>query len=94
MAFRFQCSLVHSFILVALDQLANMSFIPASVALFPMEMSNETPTGTFRPVLHVHCECPHYANTSMYKYTAIFHGCKNENFQMKNCDIFLIFSPK
>ena len=22
---------------------------------------------------------------------AIFHGCKNDNFQMKNCDIFLIF---
>ena len=24
--------------------------------------------------------------------TAIFHGCKNVNFQMKNCDIFLIFA--
>ena len=23
---------------------------------------------------------------------AIFHGCKNDNFQMKNCDIFLIFA--
>ena len=22
----------------------------------------------------------------------IFHGCKNDNFQMKNCDIFLIFT--
>ena len=33
----------------------------------------------------------HYANTSM-QYTAIFHGCKNFNFQMKNCDIFLIFA--
>ena len=32
---------------------------------------------------------PHYANTPM-KYTAIFHGCKNGNFQMKNCDNFLI----
>ena len=25
------------------------------------------------------------------QYLAIFHGCKNDNFQMKNCDIFLIF---
>ena len=24
--------------------------------------------------------------------TAISHGCKNDNFQMKNCDIFLIFA--
>ena len=23
------------------------------------------------------------------QYTAIFHGCKNDNFQMKNCDMFL-----
>ena len=32
----------------------------------------------------------HYANTPM-QYTVIFHGCKN-NFQMKNCDIFLVFA--
>ena len=32
----------------------------------------------------------HYANTPM-QYTAIFHGCKNVNFQMKN-NIFLIFA--
>ena len=25
------------------------------------------------------------------QYTVIFHGCKNDNFQMKNCDIFLFF---
>ena len=30
----------------------------------------------------------HYANTSM-QYTVIFHSCKNDNFQIKNCDIFL-----
>ena len=35
--------------------------------------------------------CLHYYNTPML-YTAIFHGCKNGNFQMKNCDIFLIFA--
>ena len=33
----------------------------------------------------------HYANTSM-QCTAIFHGCKNGNFQMKKCDIFHIFA--
>ena len=27
-----------------------------------------------------------------YKYTAIFHGYKNGNFQMKKCDILLIFA--
>ena len=26
------------------------------------------------------------------QYTAIFHGCKKDNFQIKNCDIFLIFA--
>ena len=25
------------------------------------------------------------------QYIAILYGCKNDNFQMKNCDIFLIF---
>ena len=33
----------------------------------------------------------HYANMSV-QYTAIFHGCKNDNFQMKNFDSFLIFA--
>ena len=33
----------------------------------------------------------HYANTSML-YTTIFQGCKNDNFQMKNIDIFPIFT--
>ena len=32
----------------------------------------------------------HYDNMLM-QYTANFHGRKNGNFQMKNCDIFLIF---
>ena len=26
------------------------------------------------------------------QYTAIFHGRKDDNFQMKNCDIFLFFA--
>ena len=33
----------------------------------------------------------YYANMSV-QYTAIFHGCKNDNFQMKIFDIFLIFA--
>ena len=33
----------------------------------------------------------HYANMAV-QYTAIFHGCKNDNFQMKCFDIFLIFA--
>ena len=34
----------------------------------------------------------HYANMSV-QYTAIFHGCKNGNFQMKKCVVFfLIFA--
>ena len=33
----------------------------------------------------------HYENRSI-QYTAIFHSCKNDNFQMKNFDIFLILT--
>ena len=33
----------------------------------------------------------HYASMPM-QYTAIFHGCKNDNFQMKFFNIFLIFA--
>ena len=33
----------------------------------------------------------HYTNMSV-QYTAIFHGFKNDNFQMKIFDIFLIFA--
>ena len=33
----------------------------------------------------------HYAKMPM-QYTAIFHGCKNVNFQMKKYNIFLIFA--
>ena len=34
----------------------------------------------------IHAMIKHYDNTS------IFYGCKNDNFQMKNCHIFLIFA--
>ena len=33
----------------------------------------------------------HYDDTPV-QYTAIFHGCKNDEFQMKICDIFPIFA--
>ena len=33
----------------------------------------------------------HYENMPI-QYTRIFHVCKNHNFQMKICDIFLIFA--
>ena len=33
----------------------------------------------------------HNANMSV-QYTAIFHGYKNDYFQIKNCNIFLIFA--
>ena len=28
------------------------------------------------------------------QYITIFHSCKNDNFQMKNCDVFLFFAQK
>ena len=33
----------------------------------------------------------YYVNIPM-EYTAIFHDCKNDNFHMINCDIFLMFA--
>ena len=33
----------------------------------------------------------HYENTPM-QHTAIFHGCKNDNFQSKSFDFFHIFA--
>ena len=39
----------------------------------------------------LHDEKSHYENMPMY-YNAIFHGCKKDNFQMKKCDVFLIFA--
>ena len=39
----------------------------------------------------IHVYVKHYDNTPM-QYTVIFDSCKNANFQMKNCDIFLIFA--
>ena len=38
-----------------------------------------------------HLYFKHCANMPM-QYTAIFHGCKNGNFQVTKCYIFLIFA--
>ena len=35
--------------------------------------------------------CVHFENTPM-QHTAIFHGCKNDNFQLNVLDYFLIFA--
>ena len=40
----------------------------------------------------VHTE-KHYENMPM-QYTVIFHGCKNDNFQLKNFVYFNIFAQK
>ena len=50
---------------------------------------NNTPFKLYLPQLVM--QKSHYANMSV-QYTAIFHGCKNVNFQMKNYNIFLIFA--
>ena len=39
----------------------------------------------------VHWSENHHENMPM-QYTAIFNSRKNDNFQIKNCDIFLIFA--
>ena len=56
-----------------------------------------TLTMTFKRLFKTYCHyfltmlyC-HYVNMSV-QYTAIFHGCKNGNFHMKKCEIFLIFA--
>ena len=41
----------------------------------------------------VSLETSHYENPPM-QYAAIFKGCKNGNFQMKNCDVFSYFCSK
>ena len=47
-------------------------------------------SGNFREKVFVSSLC-HYANLSV-QYTAIFHGYKNDYFQSKNCNTFLIFA--
>ena len=46
-----------------------------------------------KPESNMLCANINYANTPM-QYTAIFHSCKNLNFQIKKCYLFLIFAQK
>ena len=50
-----------------------------------MEAFNTEIIKNLVPVMVIYDDTPN-------QYTAIFHGCKNDNFQMKNGDIFLIFA--
>ena len=43
------------------------------------------------PMLAPAASARHYENMPM-QYNAIFHGCKIDNFQMKKCNVFLIFA--
>ena len=43
------------------------------------------------PTINTGTAKTHYENMPM-QYTAFFHGCKNDNFQMKKVDNFLIFA--
>ena len=63
------------------------------VATVPSEDSNQTghPSSPTSLLLDEPHHEKHYANMSV-QYAAIFHGCKNDNFQMKIFDIFLIFA--
>ena len=47
--------------------------------------------GTTKTIIWATVTDSHYANMSV-QYTAIFHCCKNDNFQMKIFDVFLIFT--
>ena len=42
-------------------------------------------------VVHLRKRQVCYANMPI-QYTAIFHSCRKDNFQMKNCDFFLTFA--
>ena len=43
-------------------------------------------------MLHFYCIYHLQYDNTPDQYTAIFHGCKNYNFQMKNCKHFLIIA--
>ena len=62
-------------------------YLPLQAVLLTIRL-NSSYLCIFVVVLHF---CFHYANKPM-QYTVILHSCKNDNFQIKNCDIFLIFA--
>ena len=64
------------------------------VCFYSQEKLQYTAYACYRNVFSLICysnSILHYEKTPV-QYTAIFHGCKNDNFQMKNCDVFLIFA--
>ena len=67
-----------------------IDYVIMSAELFPCVHSFEELE--FDPLLSdIHCPVAHNENTPM-QYTEIFYGRKNDNFQMKIFDIFLIFA--
>ena len=44
------------------------------------------------PFWSMFVDCTNTLRNMSVQYTAIFHGCKNDNFQMKIFNIFLIFA--
>ena len=76
------------------SQAAIVSENPLFSLFFSIEMfSNKTYDGLECQMLHIKLcgERSHYANMSV-QYTAMFHRCKNGNFQINKCNIFLIFA--
>ena len=71
-------SCVHSFSWIYSNQIRNTKFKYNKV--------EEMFVSDFNPIIIFY-----YANMPV-QYTAIFHGYKNDYFQMKNCNIFLIFA--
>ena len=65
--------------------------IPVNLGITPAFTTTEARCLNFGIQKQEELHILHYANTPM-QYTAIFHGCKNDNFQMKNYGVFLIFA--
>ena len=85
-------------------QIGLLSIITASIMAtcsclyMRRNIENEMKTVANRCILSL-CQCTQQSGTSSVyydntpiQYTVIFHGCKNDYFQMKNLDIFLIFA--
>ena len=74
---------------IAAEQVAHLLSL-IRLFLFAAIIKNPVLVKTLDSLLYFTC---HYANMPM-QYTAIFHGCKNNIFQKKKCDFFLIFAQK
>ena len=70
------------------------SIIPNFFSIQKLDSTQLKPQNTFKIIMKKFkfwFTICHYENTPI-QYAAIFKGCKNGNFQMKNCNIFLIFA--